>query len=202
MRDHLVTDEAQTNAALAAMHRTTETRDSTSWYEALDCALTGLPGGEMVALAEYWLRVGLDTFERLHPDQPWPRRVLDGHTDDSVIECTGPGGNNFVSGVEHLVESRVQIDHPRACRTSVVDAIGEAIMAVKVATWGRLYPERWQQWYSDSYALEPKRYRCGEGPMDRWSEHPQVALIERQSRTQLADQIAAAWRRVREDDGR
>lgn len=145
-----------------------------------------LPSAEALALAADFLTERLPLLERVRPGDHWGRRALADEAVGPPDEYAGPGANNLVKGIEHLISAR-RVDDPERRLRHVVDSLCEAVMATVVAVWGATHPVEWAGWYAratspiDDQPTEPIDFRR-DGP---------ARELERAQWDDLADRLTA-----------
>lgn len=175
-------------AAVDQLRLAAGTLDWNEWRSALDNALAHVAPDAMLALAEQVIRNGLPTFERNHPGESWPRRALDGQTSELGPVYSGPGGGNFASGVEELLDARTHASDPARCRPAIIEAICNAIMAELCAIWGAEHPEGWRRSYEAGFESSAPSTT---DPMWNWHQHPSVRAAKLAQWNNVADRLEA-----------
>jgi hypothetical protein len=123
------------------------------------------------------------------------RSVQDGHAlqprDFPLLEFEEPGGNNYLAAVEALVQASHHRDDPKACATSLAEAIAGAIVATLAEHWGLQHRDLWDQWYSAERRGDtpPSNVILG---MTQKMKDPQVAALEREAWLEVADAFERA----------
>jgi hypothetical protein len=155
------------HSALQNLHDAASRRDWNACRDAVEAAMAELPSFAILEIARNELAQRLGLFEAHHAGKTWPRAFIESldvqsgtpgaPVEDPLDEYAGPGGNNFVSGVEALRDAADVFDDARACAARATEAIAQAIMAEITAVWGAKNPERWTAWYEDTFADDPKQ---------------------------------------------
>ena len=183
---------------LTALRRGAEVEDWNSCQRAVEMLLRRLSPIAAVRLAARQLWSSLVSFERHHPSAKWARehlaRIEDGEEHlrvppEALAEYPGPGGNNFVAGVEALTEAYGADCDPDRRVHKAAHAVSQAVMVSALDVGGTERPEIWRRWYER--ALSGARPSLDSHPLLEISNLERVAEHRRSRWFAIADELEA-----------